>query len=70
MFKNILLAYDGSDCSKKALVYAMSLAEQYGASVMVDDCHATGFMGPQGRGSAHHLGVADKVDILTGSLAR
>lgn len=32
MFKNILLAYDGSDCSKKALVYAMSLAEQYGAA--------------------------------------
>ena len=32
MFKNILLAFDGSDCSKKALVCAMSLAEQYGAA--------------------------------------
>ena len=33
MFKNILLAYDGSDCSKKALVYAGNLAEQYGAEL-------------------------------------
>jgi nucleotide-binding universal stress UspA family protein len=33
MFKNILLAFDGSDCSNKALVYAGSLAEQYGAAL-------------------------------------
>ena len=33
MFKNILLAFDGSDCSNKALVYARNLAEQYGAAL-------------------------------------
>jgi glycine C-acetyltransferase len=47
-----------------------TLAEKYGALVMVDDCHATGFMGPQGRGTPHHAGVADKVDILTGTLGK
>jgi glycine C-acetyltransferase len=47
-----------------------ALAEQYDATVMVDDCHATGFMGPQGRGTPHHHGVADKVQILTGTLGK
>ena len=47
-----------------------SLAERYEALVMVDDCHATGFMGPGGRGMPHHFGVADKVDILTGTLGK
>ena len=46
------------------------LAEQYGALVMVDDCHATGFMGPQGMGTAAHFGVNDKVDVLTGTLGK
>jgi glycine C-acetyltransferase len=46
------------------------LAERYGASVMVDDCHATGFIGPQGRGTPHRAGVADKIDILTGTLGK
>ncbi len=44
------------------------LAEKYGALVMVDDCHATGFMGPQGRGTPAHAGV--DVDILTGTLGK
>ena len=44
------------------------LAKQYGAMVMVDDCHSTGFMGPQGRGTAAHFGV--DVDILTGTLGK
>jgi glycine C-acetyltransferase len=46
------------------------LAEQYGALVMVDDCHATGFMGKNGRGTHEHHGVMDKVDILTGTLGK
>ncbi len=46
------------------------LAEQYEALVMVDDCHATGFMGPQGRGTAAHFGVNDKVDVVTGTLGK
>ncbi|MDT8410320.1 MAG: glycine C-acetyltransferase [Wenzhouxiangellaceae bacterium] len=46
------------------------LAEKYNALVMVDDCHATGFFGPTGRGSAEHLGVLDKVDIITSTLGK
>lgn len=44
------------------------LARAYDAQVMVDDCHATGFMGPQGRGTPAHHGVT--VDILTGTLGK
>ena len=47
-----------------------ALAERYNALVMVDDCHATGFFGPTGRGSAEHHGVLDKVDILTSTLGK
>ncbi|GGY55607.1 2-amino-3-ketobutyrate coenzyme A ligase [Parvularcula lutaonensis] len=46
------------------------LAEQYGALVMVDDCHATGFMGDGGRGTHEHCGVMGKVDIITGTLGK
>lgn len=45
-----------------------ALADKYDALVMVDDCHATGFMGPQGRGTPAHAGV--EVDILTGTLGK
>ncbi len=41
------------------------LAEKYGALVMVDDSHATGFVGRTGRGTPEHCGVAGRVDILT-----
>lgn len=44
------------------------LAREYDALVMVDDCHATGFIGPQGRGTPAHHGV--DVDILTGTLGK
>jgi glycine C-acetyltransferase len=46
------------------------LAERYDALVMVDDSHATGFMGPTGRGTPEHCGVAARVDILTGTLGK
>jgi glycine C-acetyltransferase len=46
------------------------LAEQYDAMVMVDDSHATGFLGPTGRGSAEHHGVMNKVDIFTSTLGK
>jgi glycine C-acetyltransferase len=46
------------------------LAEQYGALVMVDDSHAVGFMGAGGRGTPEHCGVAERVDILTGTLGK
>ena len=47
-----------------------ALAERYDALVMVDDSHATGFMGKTGRGSAEHHGVMDKVDIFTSTLGK
>jgi glycine C-acetyltransferase len=46
------------------------LAARYDALVMVDDSHATGFMGPTGRGTHEHCGVAGRVDILTGTLGK
>jgi glycine C-acetyltransferase len=45
-----------------------ALANRHGALVMVDDCHATGFMGPSGRGTPAHFGV--DADILTGTLGK
>ena len=46
------------------------LKEKYGALLMVDDSHATGFVGPTGRGSAELHGVMDKVDIFTSTLGK
>ena len=46
------------------------LADRYGAMVMVDDSHAVGFMGPNGRGTPELHGVMDRVDIVTGTLGK
>lgn len=46
------------------------LAGRYNALTMVDDCHATGFMGPEGRGTPAHCGVEGRIDILTGTLGK
>ena len=46
------------------------LAERYDALVMVDDSHATGFMGASGRGTPEHCGVAQRVDIITSTLGK
>ncbi len=46
------------------------LADKYGALVMVDDCHATGFMGHDGRGTHEHCDVMGRVDIITGTLGK
>ncbi|MEE4212160.1 MAG: glycine C-acetyltransferase [Parvularcula sp.] len=46
------------------------LAETYGALVMVDDCHATGFMGEGGRGTHEHCHIMGRIDILTGTLGK
>jgi len=46
------------------------LAERHAATVVVDDSHATGFMGPGGRGTHEHCGVMGRVDILTGTLGK
>ncbi len=46
------------------------LAEKYDALVMIDECHSTGFMGPNGKGTHEELNVMDKVDIITGTLGK
>ena len=47
-----------------------ALAERYDALVMVDDSHATGFMGATGRGTPEHCGVADRIDVYTGTFGK
>lgn len=67
----ILIATDGvfsMDGYYARLPEIRALADAYGAMVMVDDCHATGFTGPQGRGTPARAGV--DVDILTGTLGK
>ncbi len=46
------------------------LADKYGALVMTDECHSTGFMGKKGRGVHEYRGVIDRVDIITGTLGK
>lgn len=46
------------------------LADEYDALVMVDDSHATGFIGATGRGTAEHCGVVGRVDIITGTFGK
>jgi glycine C-acetyltransferase len=67
----ILIATDGvfsMDGFYARLPEIRALADAYGALVMVDDCHATGFTGPEGRGTPARAGIA--VDILTGTLGK
>ncbi len=47
-----------------------ALAAKYNALVHIDECHATGFLGATGRGSAEVKGVLDKIDIVTGTLGK
>lgn len=67
----ILIATDGvfsMDGYYAKLPEIRALADTYGAMIMVDDCHATGFTGPKGAGTPARAGV--KVDILTGTLGK
>ena len=69
----IMIATDGvfsMDGHLAKLPEITALAQQFGAIVMVDDCHATGFIGPQGRGTPAHFDVVEGVDILTGTLGK
>ena len=52
------------------LVDICDLADKYDAMVMVDDSHATGFLGPTGRGSVDKQGVIDRVDIITSTMGK
>ncbi len=68
-----LIATDGvfsMDGDVAKLKEITTLARKYDALVMVDDCHATGFLGKKGKGSAEFCGVLDQVDIITGTLGK
>jgi glycine C-acetyltransferase len=62
-----VFSMDGTIANLKAI---RELADRYQALVMVDDCHATGFLGPNGKGTPEHCGVLGKVDMLTGTLGK
>jgi len=71
--KNKMIATDGvfsMDGYVAKLEAICDLAEKHGALVMVDDSHATGFFGPNGRGSIDYCNVLDRVDIITSTLGK
>lgn len=68
-----LIATDGvfsMDGTIANLKQICDLADKYDALVMVDDCHATGFLGEKGKGSPEYCGVLNRIDILTGTLGK
>lgn len=68
-----MIATDGvfsMDGSLARLPEIVRLAKQHDALLMVDDSHAVGFMGGNGRGTHEHFGVMDQVDIITGTLGK
>ena len=69
--RHVMIATDGvfsMDGYLAKLPEIRALADRYDALLMVDDCHATGFMGPKGAGTPAHFGV--RADILTGTLGK
>ncbi len=71
--RHVLVATDGvfsMDGYIAKLPEICDLAEKYDALVMLDDSHAVGFMGAQGRGTPEHCGVEGRVDIVTGTLGK
>ena len=71
--EQVMIATDGvfsMDGTIADLSGICQLAEKHGASVMVDDSHAVGFLGSNGRGSIEHCGVSGRVDLITGTLGK
>ncbi len=71
--RQIMIATDGAfsmDGYIAKLKDIAVLADKFDALIMVDDCHATGFLGPKGRGSAAWNGVEGRVDIITGTFGK
>ena len=68
-----MIATDGvfsMDGDVAPLAGICDLADRYGALVVVDDSHATGFFGPTGRGTPEHCGVSGRVDVITSTLGK
>jgi len=71
--RRILIATDGvfsMDGTIADLAGIVALAKRFDAWTMVDDCHATGFLGKTGRGATEHCGVIGQIDIVTGTLGK
>jgi glycine C-acetyltransferase len=71
--RRILISTDGvfsMDGDVARLDLICDLAERYGAMVHVDECHATGFFGPTGRGACEHKGVLGRVDVITSTIGK
>jgi len=71
--KNQIIVTDGvfsMDGVVADLKGVCDLADEYGAMVMVDECHAAGFIGKTGRGTTEHCDVMGRVDIITGTLGK
>jgi glycine C-acetyltransferase len=71
--RDILITTDGvfsMDGSIAPLDQICALAKKYNALVHIDECHATGFLGDHGKGSAEVKGVQDQIDIFTGTLGK
>jgi glycine C-acetyltransferase len=71
--RRMMIATDGvfsMDGDIAPLEEIQKLAEQYGALTMVDECHATGFFGPTGRGSIEECGVMGNIDVITSTLGK
>lgn len=62
-----IFSMEGDICDLPALT---ALAEKYGALVMVDDAHSLGVLGHEGRGTADHFGLTDKVDIIMSTFSK
>jgi len=62
-----VFSMDGTVANLRGIV---ELAEKHGAMVMIDECHATGFVGATGRGTPELHGVRGRVDIITGTLGK
>ena len=70
---NRLIVSDGvfsMDGTIASLDKICDLADKYDAMTMIDDCHATGFLGENGRGTHEYRGVMGRVDIITGTLGK
>jgi glycine C-acetyltransferase len=67
VFSDGVFSMDGTVARLDAM---RALCDRFGALLAIDECHATGFMGPTGRGTHEHRGVFGKVDVITGTFGK